>query len=501
MDLTQIRHFLALARTLNFTRAAEACNVTQPALTKSIQRLEEELGGPLLLRERALTQLTPLGRAMLPLLEQTHAAAERAKEHAAGLKLQASCPLRVGFAPDAPTPPFAPLFNELATRLPGFKVTLAEAGCTGLFDALLHGTLDAAVVTGASALPDRLNRWALFPDALVLLMPPGHPLAGSDPVPLAALDGAAVVCRAAACGMARLLDQARDEHGARPAARHQADTTASPSHAGPRTTSCWSRSQAVRSPGRRTPSSSWPVHGAGSPPATQPSVPLWFEARQRRLRGGGLHRLDHGQADGVLQEAAVPGHAGTSQDDRLSAAGLQRPGNRDQARAAGVGVGQRIHRQVERQAGGAAVLQPHGLQDPAVPRHAGGDEGDQAEAVRPRQGRRNAGPQRAEHRAGCRCAQQVDARVGHAGDDVGGGRPGRLRRLDSAQQRPGGVVPILPGGNGGRTVRQGFHGEACPEPGQRVPDGVGATRRTVGVEDEDAARHGRTAPTWSTMRR
>ena len=55
MDLTQIRYFLALAQTLNFTRAAEACHVIQPALTKSIQRLEEELGGPLLLRERALT--------------------------------------------------------------------------------------------------------------------------------------------------------------------------------------------------------------------------------------------------------------------------------------------------------------------------------------------------------------------------------------------------------------------------------------------------------------
>ena len=71
MDLVQIRYFLALAETLNFTRAAERCNVTQPALTRSIQRLEDELGGPLLLRERNLTQLTELGRAMLPLLEQT----------------------------------------------------------------------------------------------------------------------------------------------------------------------------------------------------------------------------------------------------------------------------------------------------------------------------------------------------------------------------------------------------------------------------------------------
>ncbi len=104
MDLTQIRYLLSLARTLNFTRAAEACNVTQPALTKSIQRLEEELGGPLLLRERSLTRLTALGQALLPLPEQTFAAAERAKEHVAGMKRQAASPLRVGFAPEAPTP-------------------------------------------------------------------------------------------------------------------------------------------------------------------------------------------------------------------------------------------------------------------------------------------------------------------------------------------------------------------------------------------------------------
>ncbi len=226
MDLTQIRYFLSLARTLNFTRAAEACNVTQPALTKSIQRLEQELGGPLLLRERSLTQLTPLGLAMLPLLEQTHAAAERAKEHAAGMKLQTASPLRVGFAPDVPTPPFTPLFGQLAARLPGFELTIADAGEASLCEALLHGSLDVAVVTEGAALPDRMNRWALFTDATVMLMPPEHALAAVDAVPLAALDGRTVVCRAADCGMARLLDQAQQAHGARPAMRHRADTAA-----------------------------------------------------------------------------------------------------------------------------------------------------------------------------------------------------------------------------------------------------------------------------------
>jgi len=52
MELTQVHYFLTLCRTLNFTRAAEQCNVTQPAFTRSIQKLEGEFGGPLLFRER-----------------------------------------------------------------------------------------------------------------------------------------------------------------------------------------------------------------------------------------------------------------------------------------------------------------------------------------------------------------------------------------------------------------------------------------------------------------
>src|SRR5205814_5175644 len=97
MELFQVRYFLALAKTLNFTRAAEACNVTQPALTRAIQRLEEELGGPLFQRERNLTQLTELGRLMRPMLEQALAAAESAKQHAQRFRKAELASLRLGF--------------------------------------------------------------------------------------------------------------------------------------------------------------------------------------------------------------------------------------------------------------------------------------------------------------------------------------------------------------------------------------------------------------------
>ena len=78
MELHQVRYFLAVATTLNFTRAAEQCNVTQPALTKGVQKLEQELGGQLIHRERQLTQLTDLGKEVLPMLERTLASAASA---------------------------------------------------------------------------------------------------------------------------------------------------------------------------------------------------------------------------------------------------------------------------------------------------------------------------------------------------------------------------------------------------------------------------------------
>ena len=52
MEMQQVRYFITLAKTLNFTRAAEECNVSQPSLTRAIRLLEEEFGGELLRRER-----------------------------------------------------------------------------------------------------------------------------------------------------------------------------------------------------------------------------------------------------------------------------------------------------------------------------------------------------------------------------------------------------------------------------------------------------------------
>ena len=219
MDLTQIRYFLALARTLNFTRAAEACNVTQPALTRSIQRLEEELGGPLLLRERSLTQLTDLGRSMLPLLQRTADAAAAVQARAAQHRRQEDeAPLRLGLAPSVPLAPLLPPLRELAERTRGLELSLLRRETPGLAEGLLAGEVDLALLPEAAPLPERLNRWPLWPERVAVLVPDGHAVAGSGAVAAAALAGHTVVapCGAAAAALARL----REEHGLRVEVRH-----------------------------------------------------------------------------------------------------------------------------------------------------------------------------------------------------------------------------------------------------------------------------------------
>ena len=86
MEMHHVRYFLAVAQTLNFTRAAGECNVAQPSLSHAIRQLEEELGGDLFRRERPHAQLTDLGQRMQPLLQQCYESALGARSLASAIK-------------------------------------------------------------------------------------------------------------------------------------------------------------------------------------------------------------------------------------------------------------------------------------------------------------------------------------------------------------------------------------------------------------------------------
>src|SRR5437899_13100529 len=96
MEMHQIRYFLAVCGSLNFTRAAEACNVTQPALTRAVQKLEEELGSLMFHRKRSRTHLADFGKLMRPDLEQISKNAEQAATTAKCCPRPEQAPLPLG---------------------------------------------------------------------------------------------------------------------------------------------------------------------------------------------------------------------------------------------------------------------------------------------------------------------------------------------------------------------------------------------------------------------
>ena len=191
MELYQIRYFLALARSLNFTRAAEQCNVTQPALTKAIQKLEVELGGALVFRERNLTQLTQLGQLVLPMFERTLSAAEMAMVQATEYREKQIAPLRIGLGPGVSANiAVAPLL-EVAKTVPGLTIELVDVPYDKASKSLLEGYVDALIAGDTdSETCNRFDRWHLFDECFVVVLPYDHPLVVYDTIPRAQLSDA-----------------------------------------------------------------------------------------------------------------------------------------------------------------------------------------------------------------------------------------------------------------------------------------------------------------------
>jgi LysR family transcriptional regulator, hydrogen peroxide-inducible genes activator len=195
MEMHQIRYFLAVCETLNFTRAAESCNVTQPALTRAVQKLEEEMGGLLLRRERSRTHLTEFGQAMRPHLEEvlrnTGAAGTTAKSFltldGGALRLGVMCtvgPLRcVG------------VMTRFNREHPAIALSLREGVPQRLAELLAAGELDLAIMTVPEIFSAQFQVKPLYRERFVVAFPPGHRFQGQETVRTADCDGESYLMR------------------------------------------------------------------------------------------------------------------------------------------------------------------------------------------------------------------------------------------------------------------------------------------------------------------
>ena len=175
-----IRYFLAVSETLNLTKAAERCNVAQPALSRAIQDLESELGGALLRRERALSHLTELGQRMLPMLRQSYESALAAKMLASSIRNRESAPLSLAVSHTIALSHFTAMLRQLSRVFPGLQLKQRRGSGSEVAEFLKSGAVDLAIAGPLKETWSRLDALPLFEEPFALLVSRTHRLAGRD---------------------------------------------------------------------------------------------------------------------------------------------------------------------------------------------------------------------------------------------------------------------------------------------------------------------------------
>jgi LysR family hydrogen peroxide-inducible transcriptional activator len=172
LSLRNLRYFQAVARMGHFGRAADACAVTQPALSMQIRELETLLGTRLFERTRDGAKLTEAGREAL-----RHA--DRILGSVADLEVQArrahgplSGPFRLGIIPSVAPYLLPRLLPAVTKRVPDARLTLRETLTQTLVEELMAGDLDAIIASLPLGHPDLAER-PLFSDPFILAVPTG----------------------------------------------------------------------------------------------------------------------------------------------------------------------------------------------------------------------------------------------------------------------------------------------------------------------------------------
>lgn len=195
MELQQIRYFLAVHRHGSFSRAAADCDLSQPALTLAVKKLESEVGGELFHREGKRLVLTPLGRLIQPALEQAVVGAQSARKLAENFKLLKEAPLRLGLQVTIGPARIASFLSVFHRKQPGVELTVEDGSATALLAKLERGELDYALLGSAYPLPDAFRSETLYAEPYVVVLPAGHPLGRLSAIRLADVNGEAYVDR------------------------------------------------------------------------------------------------------------------------------------------------------------------------------------------------------------------------------------------------------------------------------------------------------------------
>ncbi|MCX5175388.1 LysR family transcriptional regulator [Streptomyces goshikiensis] len=185
-ELRRLRYFLAVARERSFTRAAERLHIAQPALSRQIRQLEQELGVRLLDRTTQSVEPTEAGRLLMDRGAALCEEADRLWRDVQGFAAGENGNLSVGYSASTGYETTPTLLAALAEAHPGIKTGTRLLPTAEILAGVADGTLDAGLVRCPPPTP-QLVRTLLRLEPQGILMPKDHPLAAGSDVDVDAL--------------------------------------------------------------------------------------------------------------------------------------------------------------------------------------------------------------------------------------------------------------------------------------------------------------------------
>jgi DNA-binding transcriptional LysR family regulator len=224
MELRQLEYFVAVAEEANFTRAAERIHVAQPAVSAQVQRLERELGQPLLDRSRRTVRLTAAGEVALPYARAALAAVADMHVAVDELTQLVRGTVRIGTV-TSHSVDIASLLADFHAEYPNVEITLSTDDSDALIEKARTGQLDAAIVSvPPDERPEGLEIEVATNEAIVAAVAPTDALASRKTVRLSDLADRKLIALPVGTGIRHQFDTACAKAGVTPRIAFEAST-------------------------------------------------------------------------------------------------------------------------------------------------------------------------------------------------------------------------------------------------------------------------------------
>lgn len=170
MTTEQIKNFLAAAEVLNFHKASSSMFIAQPALSRQIKNLEEEVGALLFDRTKKQIKLTAAGVFFKNEMQRVFTQLEQAKKKVSQIHKGEAGEINMGHVSSAMQSILPPFLMTIKQEYPSLKIALKESGCTDMINKILNRELDFGVMPNVMV-PPEIGEVTLYKENFVVVMP------------------------------------------------------------------------------------------------------------------------------------------------------------------------------------------------------------------------------------------------------------------------------------------------------------------------------------------